>query len=183
MPICKQCNTPFPNEMIIDGKKRNLRSRQFCLECSPFMSHNTKQVLDIQLDGYKKCNQCNEVKSMLEFYTNKNKIHGGSCKVCFNKLCIERQQTNKIKMVEYGGGKCIICGYSETNGALSFHHVDPSEKDLEIGRLVTRAWENIIPELDKCVLLCVRCHNELHNSYLFDHHNSIVLDHYMKNKK
>ena len=123
-----------------------------------------------------------KLKMKTEFYTNKDKIHGSKCKECFNKLCIERQQANKIKMVEYCGGKCIICDYSETNSGLAFHHVNPIEKDLEIARLVTRSWENITSELDKCVLLCVRCHNELHHSHLSETHNKTVHDYYLKNK-
>lgn len=183
MPICKQCNTQFPNKMLINGKYRNLCSRQFCIECSPFMSHNTKSILPIQLDGYKQCCICKQTKETTEFYTNKDKIHGSKCKECFNALSIKRQHDNKLKMVEYTGGKCIICGYSTTNSALSFHHVNPLEKDMEIGRLVTRSWKNIVSELNKCVLLCVRCHLELHHSHLADHHQKIVSEYYHKNKK
>ncbi len=183
MPVCRQCNNQFPIKMLIDGKVRNLGTRQFCIECSPFMAHNTKPLLDIQLDGSKKCCVCNQVKQKTEFYTNKDKIHGSKCKECFNRLSTERYQHNKIKMIEYCGGKCIICGYNETNSGLAFHHVNPIEKDLDITRLVNRSWNNIIIELNKCVLVCVRCHNELHFSHLSDHHKNIVNEYYLKNKK
>lgn len=182
MPICKQCNKSFPNKMLIDGKSRNMQRRQFCLECSPFMSHNTKANLN-ESPNFKTCTECNQTKSKSEFYTNKDKIHGSKCKECFNKLSIQRQQDNKIRMVEYGGGKCIICGYNDTNGALSFHHVNPIEKEYDIFRIVTRSWNNIKAELDKCVLLCVRCHHELHFTHLKEHHSKIVNEYYMKNKK
>jgi hypothetical protein len=32
--------------------------------------------------------------------------------------------------IEYGDGKCQICGYNKCNRALSFHHKDPNEKDF-----------------------------------------------------
>ena len=44
MKICKKCQDTFPNWVTIDGKPRNLGSRKYCLECSPFGSHNTKNL-------------------------------------------------------------------------------------------------------------------------------------------
>lgn len=67
----------------------------------------------------------------------------------------------KIKAIEYKGGHCCLCGYHNCNRALSFHHLDPSQKDFNISR-VSRTWESIQPELDKCVLLCMNCHGEVH---------------------
>ena len=46
--------------------------------------------------------------------------------------------------------------------ALQFHHLDPNEKDFNINRAMARSWEYIRKELDKCVLLCNRCHTEVH---------------------
>jgi len=64
---------------------------------------------------------------------------------------------------EYKGGKCQICGYDKCPRALSFHHVDPKEKSFGISaRGLTRSWEKIKEEIDKCVLLCANCHMELH---------------------
>jgi len=44
MPNCSNCGNDFPNYATIDGKKHNISSRQYCLDCSPFKSHNTKQI-------------------------------------------------------------------------------------------------------------------------------------------
>lgn len=41
---CKKCGGHIPSKIIIDGKERNLCSRLFCLECSPFGEHNTKDI-------------------------------------------------------------------------------------------------------------------------------------------
>jgi len=67
----------------------------------------------------------------------------------------------KARAVAYLGGKCTKCGYDRCLAALGFHHRDPNEKDFQIGK-VTRCWDKIRVELDKCELLCVRCHLELH---------------------
>ena len=44
MPICANCGSDFPNQIKIDGLVRNLRSRKFCLGCSPFGAHNTRSI-------------------------------------------------------------------------------------------------------------------------------------------
>lgn len=57
-----------------------------------------------------------------------------------------------------------MCGYSRSKGSLSFHHVDPEVKEYGISRMFShvRGWEKIERELDKCVLLCLNCHGEVH---------------------
>lgn len=57
MRICKKCNKPYKLLVIIDGKERNLGSRKFCLECSPFGSHNTgnlKVIRPAKIDSLSK---------------------------------------------------------------------------------------------------------------------------------
>ena len=65
--------------------------------------------------------------------------------------------------VEYKGGKCERCGYSQRIGALEFHHLDSSKKDFNISqRGYTRGWKQVVEELEKCAMLCANCHRELH---------------------
>lgn len=45
MKTCPGCGKEFPTWVEINGVKRNLKSRKFCLECSPFGAHNTKPLL------------------------------------------------------------------------------------------------------------------------------------------
>ena len=67
---------------------------------------------------------------------------------------------------EYKGGKCQICGYDKCSRALSFHHIDPKTKKFGIAfKGLTRSWEAIREELDKCVLLCANCHMEVHERF------------------
>lgn len=70
----------------------------------------------------------------------------------------------KQKAVEYKGGKCCVCGYSKCAAALDFHHLDPSQKDgYGTGALKSHwTFERNKPEIDKCILVCVRCHREIH---------------------
>lgn len=76
---------------------------------------------------------------------------------------IKRRKNIKLLAVEHKGGKCIKCGYNKCIGALEFHHLDPKEKDFHLSKGgVTRSWEIIKKELDKCILVCANCHREIH---------------------
>ena len=55
----------------------------------------------------------------------------------------------------------MVCGYSRYIGALQFHHTDPDKKDFAISSIRTISLEKLKPELDKCVLTCSRCHDEI----------------------
>ena len=74
------------------------------------------------------------------------------------------RQNVKKRMVQALGGKCIICGYDHCMEAMDFHHIDPSEKDFGLGstRANIKSWDSIVSEIKKCVLLCARCHREVH---------------------
>ena len=67
----------------------------------------------------------------------------------------------KEKLIEYKGGKCQICGYNKCTSALEFHHLDPSQKGFTISG-GTKSFENLKPEVDKCILVCANCHREIH---------------------
>lgn len=84
-------------------------------------------------------------------------------KRCNQKSCVDRRRREiKIKAVELLGGKCSVCGYSKCVRALHFHHM----KDKLFGlssKGITRSWNQVQKELEKCILLCANCHSELHS--------------------
>lgn len=70
----------------------------------------------------------------------------------------KRRKKLKEMAVIYKGGECLVCGYKECLECLVFHHLNPKEKDFGLStKGLTRSWGRIKKELDKCVLLCVRC--------------------------
>ena len=75
---------------------------------------------------------------------------------------INWRKRTKEKLVEYKGGKCVKCGYDKCIQALSFHHIDPKEKDFTISG---KSWsyERLKNEVDKCILVCSNCHIEIHS--------------------
>ena len=74
----------------------------------------------------------------------------------------KKRKKHKEQLVKYKGGKCSVCGYNKYNGALEFHHLDPSKKNFNIGHHLTGTIEKLRKEADKCILLCANCHKELH---------------------
>jgi rubrerythrin len=73
------------------------------------------------------------------------------------------RRKTKEKLVLAMGGKCNICGYNKCNAALSFHHLDPFQKDFEISSISSpKKLEYLIEEVKKCILVCNNCHAEIH---------------------
>ena len=161
--MCKMCNKDFETKIVIEGNRHNLSNRKYCLECSPFKQHNTKQIhLKKTAPNEKKCSKCEKIKTKNEFYIRKTGTLSSYCKVCASEEVLERKKKLKEKAIEYSGGKCIKCGYDKYIGALEFHHRDPLHKDFSISAHANRSWTLIKIELDKCDLLCANCHRELH---------------------
>lgn len=78
---------------------------------------------------------------------------------------IKRRKKLKDMAIDYGGGKCQICGYDKCKRALSFHHKNPDQKDFGLSsRGLTRSWEKTKAEISKCILVCANCHMEIHEN-------------------
>jgi hypothetical protein len=83
------------------------------------------------------------------------------------KAVAKRRKILKEKAIALKGGKCIICGYSKCNAALDFHHIDGKKKDFGISLDgITRSWQRVQKELEKCILVCANCHREIHAGIL-----------------
>lgn len=83
------------------------------------------------------------------------------------KAVAKRRRRLKEMVVEYKGGKCIICGYKRYIGAFDLHHSDDSKKNFGLSmRGLTRSWKKIKEEANKCILVCANCHREIHANYV-----------------
>jgi transposase len=84
------------------------------------------------------------------------------CKRCRSASVSRRRRRVKELLVEEAGGACCVCGYNRNARALHFHHLDPSEKRLEINaRGAAVALGQLRAEARKCVLVCANCHAEV----------------------
>lgn len=154
MKKCEKCEKEFPNRVYIDGKYRNLQNRKSCLECLPFGE---------RFNNYYKCTICNE-SDQSKFHLRSNGTPYPYCKKCHHEKSRISKRKNKLSYVKYKGGKCEICDYKKCINALDFHHLNPKEKDFEIGLTKNpKLNDKIKEELDKCILVCCRCHREIHD--------------------
>jgi hypothetical protein len=76
----------------------------------------------------------------------------------------EWRRRTKARLVTAFGGSCCVCGYSVHSGCLQFHHLDAHDKIEGAGELRAniRSWDHIVAEMRKCVMVCNRCHVEIH---------------------
>lgn len=160
MPQCRLCNEYFPFRLNIEGKKRNLKNRKYCLNCSSFGSKNTR-ILDHETRIAKGlmitdciCADCGRK------YTYKRE---GKSKTRCNSCYTRRSRAlARVRAYAYKGNKCLVCGYDRCMENLHFHHVNPEEKLFDVGTNINLSWERVKNELDKCVVLCSIHHTELH---------------------
>lgn len=157
---CKKCGDDFSSRLVVDGKVKRLHNRKFCLKCSPFGSHNTKDLLkhDKSITS-RSCKLCG--KEIIR----KNKLPT-VCWTCTNRL----GRNSKIeKIQQIVGTNCWICNYGECWKAMDFHHVYSENKLFPLTtRELQFGWSKIESELRKCTLLCCRCHREFHAGKISD---------------
>lgn len=70
-----------------------------------------------------------------------------------------------MELIEYAGGKCMVCGYNKCIRALEFHHIDPLQKEFTISR-VSNSFERMKAEVDKCILVCSNHHREIEDGLI-----------------
>lgn len=137
------------------------------------LTPNSKKVN--RLEGTKVCSKCLETKTLDNFYSNGKTPSGSSkykpaCIKCENSI---RRNNVSMKIIDYikSCGKtyaCERCGYSGVFGSLDFHHVNPGDKQFSIGDYTNRTMSSykfetdLVPELEKCILLCPNCHRQEH---------------------
>jgi hypothetical protein len=84
------------------------------------------------------------------------------CRRCRSEAVARRRRRVKSVLIQEAGGRCQLCGYDRHQGALEFHHRDPSAKTFGLGEGgVARSIEIVRREARKCVLLCANCHAEV----------------------
>lgn len=153
MPECGLCKSKFPCTITVDGKRRDLRRRTRCLKCLPF-GERVKNYRKNKKDRMF-CKICGKEDQKI----------GKNLRTCFSCYQKEREQNKLNKIHSVVGENCWLCGYGgskEFRKILDFHHVDPNEKCfcLHVRNISNLAWNRIIEEVNKCCLLCCRCHRE-----------------------
>lgn len=125
------------------------------------------------------CNKCGETKPLEMFGKHKGCAEGRTptCRACnyakqkewieknkdhVRKRERERAAARKETAVKHYGGKCHDCGVEYPPCVFDFHHLDPSQKDVNPSQAIGRNPEKMWEELDKCVMVCANCHRLRH---------------------
>lgn len=122
----------------------------------------------------RECVVCERDKPLTDYYSagvKRGKKHlRRKCKECYETVKAHRRYFNRDWLKEIKSGmECSSCGYSKKTHksfktqALQFHH-HQDNKSFEVSNGVNRGMsiEKIKEEMDKCVVLCSRCHAESH---------------------
>lgn len=137
-------NLDFPKEIIKE-----------CKECGLMKPHswNSTFYLGSKKPEYKaKCRECTNEYHKANQKKNRPRV---------TQLVKKRRNKRKDDCIAYLGGKCNSCGYIGPRRAMTFHHKDPKIKEQDIAKILDHSWDKLKNELDKCELLCFRCHMEI----------------------
>jgi len=110
-------------------------------------------------------NKENENKNKREYYANHPEHFKERGKINYLQQKPLRKIDRAMKrqfIQDYKLSKgCSICGYNKCGAALEFHHVK-DDKNFEVGKSMSRTFDIIKIEMEKCIILCANCHKELH---------------------
>jgi hypothetical protein len=126
------------------------------------------------------CTKCNQELPINDFnWRDKKKgTRRSECKYCHTKYMKETYETKRSIVSDIKSQmKCKKCGENRYY-VLDFHHLDPSEKEATVARMVSNNYqlEKTLQEIEKCIVLCSNCHREFH--YLNDSYD-ITIDDYL----
>lgn len=127
----------------------------------------------------KECSICKQVKDESEFFVRHRNKDGSvnlrsECKSCHSLGEMERYYS-KQAFIDSKKEPCAKCGETRIR-CLSFHHINPLDKEFTIGVLRKSNLAKIEREINKCVCLCLNCHHEFH--YLNDS-KGVTLEEYL----
>lgn len=130
----------------------------------------------------KLCPRCTIEKPVEYFSRNKRKKDGLQtyCKECYSAInadTYKRLPKRRSKILQSNKDTiarnrkflgrlrrmfgCRFCGENEPV-ALDFHHIDQTQKDTEVVKLVSYSRLRLKEEIRKCAILCSNCHRKLH---------------------
>ena len=70
----------------------------------------------------------------------------------------ERYKKRRLEAIAYLGGACIKCNSTDR---LEIDHKDTENKSFNLAKAFSGwSWKRIMPELDKCQVLCYDCHKQ-----------------------
>ena len=100
--------------------------------------------------------QCNPCRVLMQHYIYYTPARRDARKA-------QRQRT-KEELVQRFGNKCQDCKQSFPPYVYDFHHLDPTQKDNQVSKLILYKTEKLEQEVAKCVMICSNCHKIRHHN-------------------
>jgi hypothetical protein len=159
--ICSKCKIEKDVSDFNRQSQNTSGIRSYCRKCQKAMTKDYQSRPEvIEKRKQYQMDHKEQRKEILAKYYRENKDR---CNALSSNLGKQRQKEHSLRVIEYLGGSCYICGLvDECYEIFDAHHVNPDEKEYGIARLTHKDWGTIIqPELDKCILVCSNCHRKL----------------------
>lgn len=80
----------------------------------------------------------------------------------YNDIRRKRRLVQKTKFDDWKHERgCSMCSENDP-ACLDLHHLDPKEKEGVLSGMMDLAWDVIMMEASKCVVVCRNCHAKIH---------------------
>lgn len=162
----KECGVCHSKQPIGQFRPARQHFEQKCAACKKAYAADYRQRPEVKASILEYSREYRKIKANRDRLNANTRRCRKSPKAKQRRNLTRREWTarEKQKAVDYKGGKCVCCGYSECLAAMDFHHRNPAEKEGYGAGALKAHWtfERNMPELDKCELVCVRCHREIH---------------------
>ena len=70
----------------------------------------------------------------------------------------EKRSARRQQIAELKSRPCMDCGGTFPACAMDYDHRNPTEKSFDISMTMTRSWDVILAEIQKCDVVCANCH-------------------------
>lgn len=160
MPVCKKCLKEFPNQIFVNGKRKTLHKRAYCLECNPFGENS--RSFGIRLTSGLKPVEINDIYGKLKVISRAEKPEHLNYDSLFFKCFCDGCGKESI-MAEKSIRNSKTCGCSKKERTVSYNktHVCKKcgeEKSIEeFGEFLVQKKDGrkFIYHKNKCRSCCV----------------------------
>jgi hypothetical protein len=113
-----------------------------------------------------------------KYYKQKAEGNLDELKQKWRDQALKRNKLRRDFISEYKSQcSCKKCGENRTY-VLDFHHINPNEKEFDLGEATKYSITKLIAELEKCITLCRNCHSEFH---FFEKEQGTTINDYLQN--